>query len=201
MKFSKISSNELELAKKKIMLFEFIHFCSFSIETRYYWWSLVEYLKHSFIFVPGKVWNASCVDWMLLFRERTSYEVLIKFLFERIGYKKSRYIWILIQGLLFCVFSVLNNIILSIGILFGIGIANATSNVSYQTLLHSNIPSELKGKVMSVKLFLYSLISILLIPVVTNIFDKSIKVGLISSGTILLILGIVIRKSTLKVLK
>lgn len=118
--------------------------------------------------------------------------VVIKRLVDLVGKNKIKYLAITVQGSLFIALLFLNNKLYTIAILFLIGMFSTISVVVYQTLLQENISANFKGKVSSIRMVLSSIISIVMIPIVTKMYDKSIELGVLTSGCIIISMGILI---------
>lgn len=107
------------------------------------------------------------------------------------GVKVSSWIGIMIQGIAYFILCVCKIASVAVIVIFIIGFFNGYSGLIYQTTLQNRISHEVKGRISSFKGFIISVISILLIPVMTFCLDKSILTGMMCSGGIIMIFGIV----------
>lgn len=144
------------------------------------------------VYYPNKQYMLSLLDGSFALGAIISV-VLISKTFKLVGEKKSRYIWIIIQGITFIILSFYKNGILILISIFIIGMTNTFSVVGYQTLLQKNVEDDFKGKMLSIKLFVYSIVSLIIIPFVTKFYDKTISYGIFMSGVVLLGIGIIIK--------
>ncbi len=120
--------------------------------------------------------------------------VCVKFL----GMDNLKYLGIVTQGGLFILLLVSEYKVYNVVVLFLLGIVSSISVVVYQTLLQENIEPEFKGKVTSVRNLISSLISLIIIPLVTKMYDIKIELGILVSGSILLFFGGIVFIITLK---
>lgn len=110
---------------------------------------------------------------------------------DRFGIKTSGWIGIMVQGFVYFALCVCRITPFAVVIIFTMGFFNGYSGLIYQTTLQNRISHEVKGRISSFKGFVISIISIILIPVMTFCLDRSIICGLLCSGSIIMIFGVI----------
>ena len=117
---------------------------------------------------------------------------------KHIGIDNLKYLGISVQGGLFILLLFSEFKVYNVAVLFLLGIVSSISVVVYQTLLQENIDAEFKGKVTSVRTLISSLIALVILPLVTKMYDIRIELGILVSGTIILLFGVIVFIITLK---
>lgn len=106
---------------------------------------------------------------------------------KRIGTNNSAFAGLLVQAILFAFLIVSRNPILTFIMTLIFGVCNSFSVSIFNSNLQKRCNGPIKGRVGSLKNFIVSCFSIVLIPIVTKLHDISIGYGLaVSSGIILI---------------
>ncbi|SFU37391.1 MFS-type transporter involved in bile tolerance, Atg22 family [Clostridium sp. DSM 8431] len=117
--------------------------------------------------------------------------LFITSLSKKIGVNNSAVIGILIQGIVLVVISLKINLILAFLLLVLYGMANSFSITIFSTNLQKRCMGRIKGRVNSVKNFFVSCLTIVLVPLVSKMYDVSIVCGLLTSSAILVTYGLI----------
>lgn len=97
---------------------------------------------------------------------------------------------IIMQAIVLFILSLKIHFIFAFGLIIVYGISNALSITIYSSNLQSRCEENIVGKVNSIKCLIVSVLTIVLVPIVSQMYDKSIQFGLLGSSGILLIYGV-----------
>lgn len=97
---------------------------------------------------------------------------------------------IIMQAIVLFILSLKIHFIFAFGLIIVYGISNALSITIYSSNLQSRCEENIVGKVNSIKCLIVSVLTIVLVPIVSQMYDKSIRFGLLGSSGILLIYGV-----------
>lgn len=111
---------------------------------------------------------------------------IIGILSQKIGKNNSAVIGILLQGLILIIVSMKINRIFTFLLMILYGVSNSFSITIYSTNLQKRCEGNIKGKINSIKNFIVSCLTIIIIPIVSRMYDVSIECGLLVSSGILL---------------
>lgn len=106
---------------------------------------------------------------------------------KKMGTNNSAVIGLLLEAMILMLLSLKVNIIFAFMLMILYGSANAFSLTIYNTNLQQRCTGQIKGRINSVKNFIVSCLTIILIPIITKLYDVSIQYGLLASSGILLI--------------
>lgn len=99
-----------------------------------------------------------------------------------------------IQGVCFILFISSKEVIFIGLLMLNIGIWNGVSVSIIQTTLQSRFEENMKAKAASLKNFFVSIMTLILVPLISRIYDYSLNYGFITSGVLLIIYSILILK-------
>lgn len=108
-------------------------------------------------------------------------------------YRLSESCWVglLAQSLFFMLLAITNNRDMTVMIMLGFGIFNGMSIAIFKTSMQRRFNDTIKGKIASLKNFCVSVISLIIIPLASNIYDRSLNLGLVASAIILLVFTVI----------
>ncbi|MBE6048413.1 MAG: MFS transporter [Clostridium sp.] len=113
--------------------------------------------------------------------------LFINYILKTIGINNSAVIGLLIQGLILIIISIKINLIIAFLLMILYGVSNSFSITIFNTNLQKRCVGNIKGRVNSIKNFLVSCLTIVLVPLVSKMYDVSIESGLITASSILII--------------
>jgi hypothetical protein len=105
---------------------------------------------------------------------------------KKLGVNNSAVVGILLEGLILVVVSFRINLIAAFLLMILYGISNSFSITIFNTNLQKRCMGRIKGRINSIKNFLVSCLTIVLVPLVSKMYDVSIVCGLITSSAILI---------------
>lgn len=106
---------------------------------------------------------------------------------ERIGTSNSAFVGLLVQAILFLLLILNRNPLITLLLMLTFGAANSFSVSVFTSNLQQRCAGPIKGRVSSIKSLIVSCFSIVLIPVISKLYDISIAYGLAVSCTIIFI--------------
>jgi MFS family permease len=112
--------------------------------------------------------------------------VFVISLSKKIGINNSAFIGLLVQAILFALLILSRNPLITLLIMLAFGAFNAFSVSIFNSNLQQRCNGPIKGRVSSIKNFIISCFSIILIPFISRLHDISIIYGLAASGGIIL---------------
>ncbi len=112
--------------------------------------------------------------------------VFVISLSKKIGINNSAFIGLLVQSILFVLLILSRNPLITFFIMLTFGASNSFSVSIFNSNLQRRCNGPIKGRVSSLKNFIVSCFSIILIPVISRLHDISIVYGLAASGGIIL---------------
>ncbi|MGG7178499.1 MFS transporter [Clostridium paraputrificum] len=117
-----------------------------------------------------------------------------KFIAEKNIYK-YKFFGSLTQGGLFILITLgvkINSSLILVLLMFSLGLANTISIVIYQYIIQKESEINIKAKITSLKSFILSIISLIFIPFIGGILNKSLSRGIFISGTLFIIISVII---------
>lgn len=109
---------------------------------------------------------------------------------KKIGINNSAFIGLFVQAILFGFLMISRNPLITFLITLTFGSFNAFSGSIFNTNLQQRCNGPIKGRVSSIKNFITSCFSIILIPIISQLHNISITYGLAASGGIILLYSI-----------
>lgn len=110
---------------------------------------------------------------------------------KKIGTNNSAFVGLLVQSVLFAFLILSRNPLITFFIMLTFGASNAFSVSIFNSNLQQRCSGPIKGRVASIKNFIISCFSIILIPIISKLHDISITYGLAASGGIILIYSLI----------
>lgn len=158
-----------------------------------------DYLSINFInlmLVPLVTIRYSNIMYVSIFDASFAIGAMLSFIITNRYSRKHRlsescWVGLLAQSLLFMLLAITNNRDITIVIMLGFGIFNGMSIAIFKTSMQRRFNDTIKGKIASLKNFCVSIISLIIIPLASNIYDRSLNLGLISSAIILLVFTVI----------
>ncbi|SHI68972.1 Na+/melibiose symporter [Clostridium cavendishii DSM 21758] len=121
-------------------------------------------------------------------------------IYDRMGIEMSSWIGLLTQGIIFFIIMINRNTIITILMMFSLGMFNAFSISVFQTSLQLRVDTAIKGRISSLRNIIVYTLSLILIPIITKIMDYSLSIGIIIVAIIVSfygLLSVIISKSKL----
>lgn len=110
---------------------------------------------------------------------------------KKIGINNSAFIGFLVQGILFMLLILNRNPLVTFIMMIVFGVFNAFSGAIFNSNLQQRCEGPIKGRVNSIKNFIVSCLSMVLIPVISRLHDISIIYGLAASSGIILTFSLI----------
>lgn len=115
----------------------------------------------------------------------------IEFVVHRLKQHNAMPLGILLQAVVLIMISFKIHFAIVFGLIIVYGISNSFSITIYSSNLQGRCKDNIKGKVNSIKCLIVSILTIILVPLVSGMYDISTRVGLLGSGGILMVYAIV----------
>lgn len=116
--------------------------------------------------------------------------VLIYKAYKIIGLKKSSWLGLMIEGLIFVGIMISRWPIITISLTFSLGLFNAYSISIFQTSLQERIPVSMKGRIGSLKNLIIYILSLIFVPIISKLVDYSLTIAIFICACIILLYSI-----------